>query len=47
MTPLLTACDTGHCDAVKILIKAGANINQANEVRKQHVHVLSLFTVLI
>ena len=32
MSPLLIASFNGHCEVVKKLIEAGANINQANKV---------------
>ena len=33
-TPLMTASAEGHLDVVKILIEAGANVNDTNEVGK-------------
>lgn len=31
-TPLYSAVDRGHAEVVKLLIEAGANINQVNKV---------------
>ena len=34
MSPLHLASNEGHLDTVKVLIEAGANVNQANKVRR-------------
>ena len=40
ISPLLIACQFGHSDVVNILIKGGANVNVATEVRYIHIGTL-------
>ncbi len=41
-TPLYAAADKGHEGAVKQLIAGGANVNQADKVRYNHVLFICL-----
>ena len=35
MPSLMRACENGHAEVVKILVSAGAHVNDQNEVRAQ------------
>ena len=44
VTPLYMACQNGHSDEVDILIRCGANVNQARDVR---LHIPSLHICIL